>query len=188
MKVYLIRHGKTRGNLNKCYVGRNDEPILEKELEKISNFKAPICDEIYISPMLRCRQTKDVLYPNRYCVVVDDFRECDFGRFEGKNYNDLKDDEDYQRWIDSGGGMPFPDGENVERFKQRCVLAFKNVLENIKPDTDSISLIVHGGTIMSILEYFEESHEYFKWQCGNCEGFCMELIDGECVKVWKISG
>ena len=43
-----------------------------------------------------------------------------FGSFEGKTYFDLNGNEDYQRWIDSGGTLPFPDGESRAEFITRC--------------------------------------------------------------------
>ena len=51
--------------------------------------------------MKRCIQTAQIIYPGREAVVVDDLKECDFGRFEGKNYIELSGDAYYQKWIDS---------------------------------------------------------------------------------------
>ena len=61
--------------------------------------------------MRRCIQTAKILYPGRAQVKIEEFRECDFGSFEGKNYQDLSGDPVYQAWIDSGGTLGFPGGE-----------------------------------------------------------------------------
>ena len=47
-------------------------------------------------------------------------KECDFGDFENKNYKELSGNPDYQAWIDSGGALPFPGGEDPEGFRNRC--------------------------------------------------------------------
>ena len=33
------------------------------------------------------------IYPDMKQIIVQDFRECDFGKFEGKNYKELTGDE-----------------------------------------------------------------------------------------------
>jgi alpha-ribazole phosphatase len=176
MKINFIRHGKTQGNIEKRYIGKTDEPLLEMAKDELNRVMYPECDLVYASPMLRCIQTAELIYPNRNINVIDDFREIDFGMFEGHNYAELSDNPLYQKWIDSYGKMDFPDGEGIEHFKNRNVCAFKKIIENI--DCNTISLVVHGGTIMAILEYFEESHDYYKWQAANGCGYICDIDGG----------
>lgn len=49
----------------------------------------------------------------------------DFGAFEGHNYQELAGDPAYQRWIDSGGTLPFPEGESREEFIRRNVAGYE---------------------------------------------------------------
>lgn len=49
----------------------------------------------------------------------------DFGAFEGHNYQELSGDPAYQRWIDSGGTLPFPEGESREEFIRRNVAGYE---------------------------------------------------------------
>ena len=110
--MFLIRHGKTKGNLEHRYIGRTDESLCEKGKEELLRRRAPEVQRVYASPMRRCIQTAEILYPAREFLKVEDFRECDFGRFEGKNYQELSKDPGYQAWIDSGGSLAFPGGES----------------------------------------------------------------------------
>lgn len=71
--------------------------------------------------MLRCLQTKDILYPDTRAILLPEWKEIDFRRFEGKNYQDLNGDPDYQRWIDSGGVTAFPGGESRDEFVKRSM-------------------------------------------------------------------
>ena len=41
-------------------------------------------DRLFVSPMLRTRQTADILFPKMHYTVVDGLIETDFGRIEGK--------------------------------------------------------------------------------------------------------
>ena len=38
-------------------------------------------------------------------------------------------------------------------------------------EAGTIALVVHGGTIMTILESLEPSHEFYRWQAGNGCGY-----------------
>ena len=69
---------------------------------------------VFVSPMLRCRQTAEILFPQIPQIEIDPWREMDFGEFEGKNYAQLNGDLRYQAWIDSGGTLAFPGGESRE--------------------------------------------------------------------------
>ena len=87
MELFLIRHAPTFGNLEKRYIGRTDEPIVQPPPVPIPSY--PQVERVYISPMLRCRQTARLLFRNCEPFVLDGLRECDFGVFEGKNYAQL---------------------------------------------------------------------------------------------------
>ena len=39
MKIYLIRHGETKGNLKKKYIGRTDEKLCREGRIKLENKK-----------------------------------------------------------------------------------------------------------------------------------------------------
>ena len=107
MQILWIRHGQTQGNVERRYVGRTDEGLTADAKEKLKmrkqrgiGFEA---DLIYVSPMIRCRDTADLLFPEQRKVPWDGLQETDFGDFEYKNYEELKDDPLYQVWIDSNG-------------------------------------------------------------------------------------
>lgn len=176
MVIYLVRHGATAGNLQGRYIGTTDEPLCrqgKKELEERAAL--PGTEALFVSPMLRCRQTADILYPGMEQHVVADFRECDFGAFENKNYKELSGDPAYQAWVDSGGRRPFPGGESREQFQERCVDAFCAVCRRARAaGWESFACVVHGGTIMSILEALARpEQDYFSYQTKNGGGYAV---------------
>ncbi len=185
MKIILIRHGKTAGNLEGRYVGRTDEPLCEAGREAIAGRKLPRAEKLFVSPLLRCRETAEILWPGRDQIVVPGLRECDFGDFEMKNYAELNGNADYQAWIDSNGTLPFPGGESQTTFQARCCAAFEQVAEELlKEKADSAeksvpvaAFVVHGGTIMAVLSQFGVPKKgYFDWQVKNGEGFIADLV------------
>ncbi len=183
--MVFIRHGMTLSNKEHRYLGRTDEALSEEGkaalLKQKSKNNYPEIELLFTSPMKRCIETAKLLYPNLQPMIVPEWEEIDFGAFEGKNYQDLKDDVRYQKWIDSNGTLPFPEGESREDFVKRCESGFQKVLESCKNLSErqnqgkqkKIGTIVHGGIIMALLSKYYGG-EYFDYQVPNGEGYeCM---------------
>lgn len=186
VSVTLLRHGATEGNLERRYIGITDEPLCEAGIADLDRKKKsgvfPNVSRLIVSPMRRCLQTAEIVYPDVAAEVEEAFRETDFGLFEGKNYEELMADkglrDKYQAWIDSGGRRPFPEGESVEQAAARCAGTFEKLLPTLTGDT---AFVVHGGTIMSILNtYATPKRDYYDYQCGNGEGYlCRVELTGD---------
>jgi alpha-ribazole phosphatase len=184
--ITFIRHGATAGNLEKRYIGTTDEPLCEEGRRKLSDKKQegvyPRAGRVITSPMKRCLETAELLYPDVIPEVYPEFRETDFGLFEGKSYEELMEDEKlcplYQAWIDSGGILSFPEGESMEETKRRCAGGFDKILTNL--DSDAV-VIAHGGTIMSILQQCAASGGgFYDHQCDNGGGYlCRVELTGD---------
>lgn len=97
--------------------------------------------------------------------------------FEGKNYQELTGNPKYQSWIDSGGTKAFPGGEDPMEFRKRCVCGFEQMMEKmIKGKRKKIAFVVHGGTIMSVMEAFDpEKKEFYHWQVKTEKVFIFKL-------------
>ncbi len=166
MRIIFIRHSQTIGNMEKRYIGVTDE-----ELYVIPERKYPECEIIVSSPLKRCIQTANIIYPAKRVDIFNDLREIDFGDFEGKNYKELENNSDYQQWINSNGTISFPNGEDYRTFKDRCCKVFEIITEKYKK-SDSIAFVVHGGTIMSILERFATPKmNFYDYQIKNNSGY-----------------
>lgn len=185
-RFVFIRHGATEGNLSGRYVGRTDEPLCQTGREALQEAvmqqlypEAESGALLFVSPMKRCIETASILYPGMEQRIVQDFCECDFGDFEYRNYREMNGDPVYQAWIDSGGTAPFPGGEDPEAFRLRSVRAFSEIRKQAG-GCPQLLLVVHGGTIMSILSAFSDPpSDYFDWQTGNGQGFLCSSPDGE---------
>lgn len=173
MLINLIRHGYTQGNFEKRYIGITDEPLCNKGISQLKGNKYPICDSLYCSPMLRCIQTAKIIYPNMEINTIDDFKEIDFGDFENKNYLELSNNPDYQNWIDSNGTLPFPNGESKLNFSKRTYHAFQRVVSEC--DANQISMVIHGGTIMAIMEKLNPNSDYFSFQVKNGDYITIQI-------------
>ena len=122
MKIMLIRHFATPGNEKRQYIGSTDEVLSEKTAFLKRSY--PIPEYIIASPMKRCVQTAKRIWGTDLsgCPIVLEplMRECDFGQFEGKTYEQLKKNAAYIKWQKSGGITAFPGGEDQEEFRKLC--------------------------------------------------------------------
>ena len=198
-ELILIRHGKTAGNLLGRYIGsRTDEPLCDEGREGLAGKQLPEVERLYVSPMRRCVETAEILWPGfdrKKMQKVTDLRECDFGDFENKNYKELSGNGDYQAWIDSNGTLPFPNGESMDAFKSRCLEAFARIVEEVsgaeqewiasgKTGIFRAGIVVHGGTIMAILEqYGYPKAAYFDYQVKNGCGYRLTPVEG--TRLWN---
>lgn len=174
MRILFIRHGETEGNQKKRYIGSSDEELCLQGREKLLQCLYESVELVVCSPMRRCRQTADVIYPDMVPVVYENLRECDFGEFEGKNYKELEGNANYQRWVDSGGKLPFPGGEDAEDFKERSVQAFLEAVQE-HAERRSIAFVVHGGTIMAVLERLAvPAKSFYDYNVKNGRGYVTE--------------
>lgn len=177
MKVVLIRHSKTAGNLMGRYIGTTDEPLCEEGIRLLENRSYPAAELVYVSPMKRCRETAALIYPTLAQREKPLLRECDFGDFENKNYLELNGNPDYQAWVDSGGTLPFPGGESREGFQERCREGFVRILREAQAEKRrQIAVVAHGGTLMSVLSAFAVPEKpFYDWQVKNGRGFLLEV-------------
>ena len=201
INLTLIRHGKTPSNREHRYLGVTEEALSgegRKQLEILAEkdiLKKPWL--LFISPMLRCQESAGILFPGRKAYPIEEWREMNFGAYEGKNYEDLKNDFYYQKWIDSNGTLPFPEGESQQEYIKRChrglLTATKIIEEKIAREvaenqmTESqhrnITAVVHGGTIMALLHILAGGN-YFDYQVKNGGGYCCKLR--LCGEEWKL--
>lgn len=182
-EIFLIRHSKTKGNLEGRYIGsRTDEELcdegitLAKEkgkeiLEACTDIDKADSVQIYTSPMKRCVSTAQLIFPEKELITIPELKEIDFGDFENKNYVELNGRDDYQRWIDSGGRMDYPNGEGLTCFINRSMCGFRKVIFQLEADEKESTVIVcHGGNIMAIMSELGIG-DYFDFQVKNMEGY-----------------
>ncbi len=183
--ITFIRHGKTAANVRRAYIGATDEPLSEEgKRELLSRKRAGAyppeeqVGRVFISPMLRCRQSAEILFPHAGLIVIPEWREIDFGDFEGKNYNDLNGNPAYQAWIDSNGQLPFPNGESREQFTARTMRGYERMKTFFREGTRlpeasgqkprEEAAVVHGGTIMALFSALYGG-DYYDYLVGNGE-------------------
>lgn len=188
----FIRHGQTLSNEQHRYLGIRDEALSEAGRIGLQELKLRVEKRqsdrdilLFSGPMGRCVETARILFPDRQPILIPEWTEINFGVFEGKNYEELKEDRAYQEWLDSGGTLPFPGGESREAFIFRSMKGYERMRRYLPDGCEGMSreaektaaqtvkkplqviAVVHGGTIMAVCSSLFGG-DYFDYQipCG----------------------
>ena len=141
----------TEANEKGIYIGRTDMPLSGKGAAdlaaKMDEFDYPTVHRVYSSPLKRCTETADILFPHTEICTVDDLRELDFGEFENKSIDELAKREDYNKWP--------PKGESLEEMTARCYKALHAVImDMMETGLTHCAMITHGGIISNMMSCF----------------------------------
>ena len=178
--LHFIRHGMPEGNENGQYIGRTDLKITTNGIIELENLRDegiyPKCDLVFSSPLSRAVDTAKIIYPNKEVQINHNFKEIDFGEFEGKTPEDLKDRKDYADWL--AGKIPAaPGGESAMEFATRlCTGIGETVRYMMNNDCYSAAIVMHGGAIMTLLAVAALPRmKMAEWACGTGRGYTISI-------------
>ncbi len=190
--MYLIRHGITEGNQKRLYYGKTDLPLVEEGKRAIwERVKVGIYPDInglsfVTSGLLRTEETLFEIYGTVSHIADERLNEINFGDFEMKSYEELKDREDYQRWISGDNWANVcPNGESGILMDSRAFPALKGYTFK------DVFIVCHGGIISSWMQsLFPEDAEhrnFYDWTPKPCEGYKIIFEDGKAEDYQKIA-
>ncbi|PKG23701.1 histidine phosphatase family protein [Niallia nealsonii] len=154
MVVALFRHGLTKENEQRAYIGWLDSPLSEKGRYQLMNKKVnKQYDQIFSSDLLRAKQTVTSIFPNRKAITTSMFREMHFGEWEGKTYEQLKNDQVYCEWISNPFAIQPPNGESFTDFAKRVEKGWDLLIE-ASESAEKAAVVAHGGVIRYLLQCY----------------------------------
>lgn len=189
-RITFIRHGATQGNADGKYIGVTDLPLSKEGAEHLYDVAEaadyPSFQKIYISPLKRCLQSAYILAPNCQMVELEQLREMDFGKFEGKTPDELKDDPDYAAFLKGGLDNPPPGGESAREVVTRCYDALTTIIGDMMQEgLTNCAVLTHSGIIMNLMAGFGlPKRAPLEYACGFGEGFEVVLT----ASMWQRSG
>lgn len=167
VELVAVRHGITAWNLERRYQGQQDIPLLFPEAEGgLLALCEALADErfdaIYSSDLNRCQQTLEWTEAAKTGIPLTlepRLRELDFGEYEGKVYDELKELPHYRAWVDSVGELQIPGGESAAQLRARLDAWLHDLALNARADGHSkILAVTHGGVIRELRRRFETIH------------------------------
>jgi broad specificity phosphatase PhoE len=150
--VSLIRHARTRANLEEVWQGHTCSGLDEVGFTQAGRLGAsfPPPERLYSSPSLRARQTASA-FMGREPAIVDDLMEIGMGNWEGLTTEAIKssDPELFERIFDGGEDLRRGhSGESWAEMSMRVVAAMSG-LAFLEGAVNAV--VSHGGAIRAYL-------------------------------------
>lgn len=181
-RIYLVRHGENLANITLEFSHRKvDYPLTPKGVLQAQQtaefFRGKNIHEIYASPLIRARQTAEIIAEavNLPVTVVEHFREVNVGDLEGQKptaalwnlHNRIIDD-----WRDGKPESCFPGGEDYHTMFGRMKSGLAKVLADEAGVKSGRNIIIagHGGLFTFALRdlCLDFDHELLKTPMHNC--------------------
>lgn len=190
MKIYFIRHGETEWNKKRKLQGQSDIPLNEygKELAKVTEegLRDIDFDIVYTSPLLRAKETAEILKGDRDIKIIEDKRllELGFGVGEGKGIDQIRKQPDiklYNFLCKPEAYIPPRGGESFQDLHKRCKTFIDQVILPAEEKYNHILVVGHGALIRGMIGCIEDVplEEFWRKTHKNCSATIMECKDGK---------
>lgn len=167
VKLLLIRHGESRGNVNRQWQGWLDEPLTERGREQARRLaerlyrwsveRSEPTVAVYSSTLSRAYQTADILARRWGVPLVLDgrLRERDVGVLQGLTWPEVEARHPQvarairQSWI----ALTLPGGEAVSQVAERAWQAVEGIMARTdhRDVVGNVAIVSHGGTLNAYL-------------------------------------
>ncbi len=157
MKLFLIRHGETKYNLERRAIGHN--PV---SLNTTGNRQALLTAEalaahgptaVYSSPLPRAMETAGVISEKLKVEVRtrDNLKEADIGLLDGLTGQEMRQRyPDFMKlWLEDPATAVMPQGECLQDVQQRAWQTLLEI-EDLHPE-ESVAVVSHNFTIQTLI-------------------------------------
>lgn len=185
MKIYLIRHGETYWNEKRLLQGSTDIELNDygRELARITSeaMKDVPFEIIYSSPLVRARDTAEIMRRDRQIPIVVDkrLREMNFGVLEGEYLPDMEKDPTSQLYyLNREPDKYIPEnGESFEQVTERAREFINQVLVPAKEKYDTVLIAAHGALIRCFLRCIEQREIKKFWKYSPHRNCAVTLVE-----------
>ena len=154
--IYLLRHGETEYGKEKRYLGHTDVKLSKEGKEQakylanvFSNNKI-IIDNIFSSDLARCKDTINIVLPDKKATFLEQLREINMGDWDGLTFDEVKNKyaEDYKKRGENIAEFNPKNGESFNQCKDRAIDVFQNIINSTE---GNIVICSHSGFIRTLL-------------------------------------
>jgi len=192
MVIYLIRHGETAWNTKGLLQGSTDIPLNQNGIEvaelTAEGLKDVPFDLIFTSPLIRARQTAEILRGDRDIPILVDERlkEISFGPYEGhccrKDGYDIPDPDFNLFFTDPVNYKPPKGAESIVHLCERTTEFLRELVENPAYQDKTILISGHSAVVKGLLSSLTITDLKDFWNGGvhkNCGVTILDVRDGK---------
>ncbi|WCN38295.1 histidine phosphatase family protein [Aneurinibacillus uraniidurans] len=188
MRWIWMRHGETKENRERCYLGHYDAPLSARGRQQVEAAAELLAGQtitrIYTSDLLRCVETAVGIAAARGVVPIhtSGLRELDFGEWDCKTYDEIMNDdpERVKSWYNNPYITAPPNGETLLMLGDRVDRFLCTLSLDMQADETAL-LVSHGGPIRWFQATWMTDQAAPFWQMPGVEpaGFFAVSYNGE---------
>lgn len=154
-RLVLVRHGESTGRSSTHLVGSGDPDLAAEGREQVRASAVGYAhlpfDLVVASPLRRAWQSARLLVGDAPIRIEADFREVDFGRWEGRAVSEVRASDPvlYEQWQQGAPGFEYPGGERRGEFRARIQRGLQRLLDG---PAHSPLVVAHKGVVRVIAE------------------------------------
>ena len=176
-EVIFIRHGETDFNRARLYFGHLDPDLNETGIEQLRKAKIlfekreKMPDVVFSSDLKRCSQSMEILEIDEETekILTEDLREINFGIFEGKTYEEIKNKypEKVEKMKNDWRNFKADKGESINEMMLRVAEKMNEIINQYR--NKKILVVAHAGVIQALISYylFGNLDGYWKFKINN---------------------
>ena len=155
MKILLVRHGETTGDIEDRYGSWYDDDLTElgasQLQETASKLSGELFEKTFSSPLKRAMQSATIINAALHTemVVCEGLKERNYGLLGGLTKEQAILDYPEAVELHKDPANTDPEGESQNDFNQRVLETFKEITSQ---KYETIVIVSHGGPIKVILK------------------------------------
>jgi broad specificity phosphatase PhoE len=152
-RIVLVRHGETEGQSSVRFHGATDvalDAVGQEQIRATARRLGPECFDVVVSsPLRRAWQSAQILAGGVPIALESEFREVDFGRWEGLTAREIEQSDPvlYVDWQAGVESFEYPGGESRADFKGRVERGLDRLLAS---GAHSALVVAHKGVVRGI--------------------------------------
>ncbi len=161
MRLLLVRHGETVGNVERRMQGA-DDPLTDRGLRQARDLAAHLAERggmtaLYTSPLPRAMHTAQVIGEALGLTPVprDALVEISVGDAAGYRFEEwtARFPDEARRFHTEGVDYAWPGGESGRQVGERTAAEINRILQAHSGETESVVVISHGGALAWIIAH-----------------------------------
>jgi broad specificity phosphatase PhoE len=155
-ELILVRHGETVGNSVVRLYGSTDVELSDLGRSQMRSVRQALAglvvDGLWVSPLSRSAESGEIVLSSGWPRPrsIEDFREIDFGEWEGLTAEEVEDrDADaYGLWKSGVEDWCFPGGDSRRGFAERVRSSAERLFRDVH---GSHVAVLHKGVVKTII-------------------------------------
>ncbi len=182
LRLHIVRHGQTSWNAIRRVQGQSDSELDDTGKQQAADLREELSDidfaAVFVSPLLRTRQTADILcaHRNNDHHYLDDLKEMGLGQWETHMWDDVaqKWPEQHKMYTDAPDKFDMPGAETAHVLSQRGARAIEHIHSQVS--SGDVLVVSHGVLIKTIILGVARQPLSVLWEEPHLHNCCRSVL------------